>query len=262
MYLLFCGISRQMFKNLSMNYIRNYKQIFREYQIGPNYFPIQFSPASDPFAYIYHHPISSESLEIAGRVAEFGYAFSDSSENKRWILHTMRPDRDIMVEKGIGFGNDFKIAEMTFGSYSNPFGLDKLSNPDLIKQGYFEERKLPMYKYLTKFNAFVKARALKQLEDAEYVIDLASGKGQDLFVYHGYGVKNILFTDVDIEALNEINFRRYNLGKKQFYVHGFRPNHNMSIRTKQMNIMDWKIELKDTPEADGIVINFAIRTSP
>lgn len=287
LYFLFCGIKYQTFKTLNMEYIPEYKAIFEGYKFNENYFPIQFSPSINPYAYIYYHPLSTESesetkdAELNGHVAEFKYDCRGQNLSKAaleknaclWILDKLRPDRDINVEKGIGYGNDFKTAESTYVSYQDPFFLETLINPKSEKIGadesspYFLTQKLPIYRALTKFNAFVKAQLIRQLENSEWVIDLASGKGQDLFVYNGFGIKNCLFAELDKDALIELNRRKYEMDKKEFYVYNVKPKTNMSVFSKNVNLKDnyeTLIELIKTdiplPQkgVDGIVINFAL----
>ena len=254
---LFCGISTSMFTSLGLSDVRGYNEIFKDYNFTGSLIPTAFTPGADPTAFIYYHPDNHKIklADLKGHVAEFGW---DSG----WSLHNLRPDRDSQVKKGIGFGNNFKIAEDTFAYYTDPFTIDMLIKPtdDAV---YFSENKQEKYKFLTKFNNFVKAQLIRQLENSENVIDLASGKGQDLFTLHGFGVKNMLFIDFDKEALAELNSRKYNLNNKQFYMFNFKPSKTFKIETLQADLTKpaddiiSKIKMKKGT-VNGIIMNFAI----
>lgn len=280
LYLLFCGIKYKIFKSLNMEYISEYKSIFDQYKFSDTYFPIQFSPSIYPYAYIYYHPMDFKlddkiigENDLHGHVVEFKYNCHSENFGKDkclWIIEKLRPDRDINIAKGIGYGNDFITAESTFQSYQNPLTLDMLINTTGGAQNsapYFATQKSLIYKPLTKFNAFSKSQMIRQLENCEWVIDLASGKGQDLFVYNGFKIKNCLFIERDKDALEELNRRKYELDKKEFYVYNSRPNENLSVYTKNADLTtnyEQLIELisDDIPlpqkGVNGIVINFAI----
>lgn len=277
-YFLFCGINYNTYKMLGLDYVTGYQEIFENYRFEQNYFPIQFAPSSNPYAYIYYHPKKND-VDLHGHVAEFRYncigAEQMQSPDCTWILDRMRPDRDINVTKGTGYGNDFKTAESTYLGYFSPITLQILMGEEpKVKKGkgeesdkYFAEEKQPMYRAPTKFNAFVKAQVERQLEDTEFVIDLACGKGQELFPLHGYGVQNALFVDQDGAAIETLNQRRYELGNRNYYLYSYRPNHTMGLYTKVWDLSKpYKETLKAVDDvlskfpqgADGVIMHFAI----
>ncbi len=259
---LFSGISPAQYKKLMLRECPGYRSMFK-YNHG-SMFPTAFQPTLDPYAYIYHHPNSHKITvdNLNNHVAEF----IGSIENNQctWTIHTLRPDRDSQVSKGIGYGNYFTTAEDIYAGYYDPFTTDKLLNPHKYsKTIYFGEQKLEIYKPLTKFNAFVKAQLIRQLENSNFLIDLAAGKGQDLFTIHGFGIKNALFVDVSAEAIAELNKRKYDLGNKRQYIFGYNPA-PMKIYTKVLDLTTPCEQivnlLSDVPivQADGIIMNFAI----
>lgn len=283
LYFLFCGVNFNTYKMLGLDYVAGYQEIFEGYRFEQNYFPIQFAPSSNPYAYLYYHPKKADKVDLHGHVAEFRYNCmgpeqmqNPEAANCTWILDRMRPDRDINVTKGTGYGNDFKTAESTYLGYFNPITLKILTGEEQPKNQhegkpgdakYFAEEKQPMYRAPTKFNAFVKAQIERQLEDSEFVVDLACGKGQELFPLHGYGVKNVLFVDQDAAAIETLNQRRYELGNRNYYLYAYRPNHNMGIYTKVLDLGNpCKETLKSVGDvlskfpqgADGVIMHFAI----
>jgi|GEM_PF-6301214 len=298
MYFLFCGIKAQTFKILNMEYVPKYDEIFKGYKFQDVYFPIQFSPSVNPQAYIYYHPLDFKleglpisETELHGHVVEFKYDChgallnKDSLEKNKcfWIIEKLRPDRDINILKNIGYGNDFKTAEDTYISYQNPFTLEMLTNPHCVKEGknekdtnenkekdnvqkYFLTNKETKYKALTKFNSFVKAQVIRQLQRSNWVIDLASGQGGDLFIYNSFQIGNLVVADKDKKALEELNRRKYELDNKEYYIYAPKPKNNCSIYSQNMDLTNNYEEnialLEDIPYprkgVDGIVINMAL----
>ncbi len=256
---LFSGISLHHYRQLGIKECPGYRSMIKNSRT--TVFPTAFQPSMNPYAYIYYHPKSHpvSAADLNYHVAEFL-----GSSDQQWTLHTLRPDRDSQVARGIGCGNYFTTAEDVYSGYYDPFTVDKLLKPEKYgKTIYFGEQKLEIYKPLTKFNAFVKAQLIRQLEDSEFIIDMAAGKGQDLFTIHGFGIKNALFMDVSAEAIAELNKRKYDLGKRHQYVFGFRST-PIKIYTKVLDLTmphAQTIEaLKDVPivQVDGIIMNFAI----
>lgn len=290
-YLLFCGIKHDVYKSLGLTHLPFYNKLFEGIKFNNSYFPIHFTPVNNNLAYIYYHkksdPIKGEDLHM--HIAEFGYecptSNNESSEKKslkndeknvllvkeynaikkcHWKLIRLRKDRDVGIKTGTSYGNDFKVAESTFVSYQNPFTIDELVNPDLISKftnNYFKSTKKKKYQYLTKFNNFVKAQLIRQLEFSNFVIDLGSGKGQDLFIYNGFNIKNMLFIDIDKKALIELNERKYLLDKAEYYLYNTKPAHNMQIFVKELDLTKKNLHILDDfpiKKANGVVINFAI----
>ena len=47
------------------------------------------------------------------------------------------------------------------------------------------------------YNSFVKSEIFNRFRGTEWVMDLASGKGQDFFRYSSNNMKNIVFLEID-----------------------------------------------------------------
>lgn len=264
LYFLFNGISPPQFKQLGLEHQRGYKEMFDDsdkFNFRPDFFPVAFQPSSNKYAYICYVNDSVKNLD--GHVAEFGWDFKSEDPNA-WQFHGLRPDRDTQVLKGLGFGNSFKVAEIIYNGYKDPFTLDHLINPTKYTGTvYFSQTKEEIYKPLTKFNAFGKAQVMRQLEDSKEVIDLAGGKGQDLFTLHGLGIEHLLMVDIDKEAVSQINKRKYNLGQKQHYLFGYKPNPKFQLTTKVLDLTKPADQLINAipmkkGTVDGIIMNFAI----
>lgn len=264
LYFLFCGIKKSVQKTLNIKKINNYKQIFESHKFTEKYFPIQFSPSIQPNAYIYYHPNDSKYTEqdINEHVVEFIYDFN----TKCWKILKLRKDKDLDFNKGTLFGNDFITAESVFNEYQNPLTLEMLIDEKIggSDNQYFMNKKPIIYKALTKFNGFVKAQLIRQLENSKSIVDLASGQGSDLFNYNGFNISEGLFIDIDKNALEELNKRKYEFNNDKFYSYNQKPKQNMNVITLNLNLKDnylqniEEIDKVYNKKANGVVINFAI----
>lgn len=206
MMFLFCGINKQLYDKLRLTPVAGYKKIF-PHQSMYNYFPIQFSPSDSPFAYIYYHPNDSKFSvdDVLNKVAEFRWV------DDKWDLMRIRTDRTMDLERGGYFGNSFYVAEYTWLNYQNPlnFGDLIISNSEYMDMGYFKEEKAMKYKPVTAFNSFVKGTLINKYKNSTWLVDLAAGKGQDVFRVSGADITNALFIDSDSQALSELISRKH-----------------------------------------------------
>ena len=208
LYLLFCGIRSAEYKQLGVERFRSYDQIFNSVCVNQygrtkdSYIPIQFSPSDNPYAYLFW----SDNDDLDNKVVELIYDI----ESLEWNLFKIRHDRTSDMKRKTYYGNYFKFAEYIWMNYKNPLSLDILCQ-ESTNQSYFREDSTE-YVAMRKFNNFVKKQIIelnsKQV-DLNWVIELASGKGQDLFKYTDCGFHNILLTDIDYDALTEVINRKY-----------------------------------------------------
>ena len=259
LYLLFCGISDYVFRKFNMSFIKNYNDIFRSIDIKhpPAYFPIQFQPSNYAYAYLFW----SDNDKLDGEIGEFLY-------KDKWILNKIRDDRKVELQRGNYYGNNYKVAELIWNSYKNPLIIEEPADSDKsddnsadkseVASVYFQQHDNQLQKASRNFNSFVKSKIFEQFKYTNWVIDLASGKGQDLFRYGLYGNKNVVFLEIDNVALFELLYRKYD-----FVSHEHKGN--MNILTHQLDVnTDYKknIEILNdiTIPNDGvdlIVCNFA-----
>lgn len=193
LYILFVGISHQMREKLGLGFIKCYRQMFPRADGG--YYPIQFSPSINPLAYLYYH---SNRENLNGQIIELG------REENNWQFHRIRKDRQL--EKNY-FGNDFRIAELTYLNYIDPLTLEDLWTPP---GSYFTKTSSDIHMAPNKFKRFVISLLLKDnLSGVKWIIDLAAGRGADLHRYQEIGVENALFIDIDPTAITELIQRKF-----------------------------------------------------
>lgn len=254
-YILFSGISKSDYHKLNMTYMIDYKKIISDKFTNGPIFPIQFSTSDNPFNYIY----LDSNDELHERVCEFNY---DTKEQK-WVFKKIRTDRDVELERGEYFGNYFKVSESIWNNINNPLTFDMLIGSNA---GYFMQDNNTFYKSQRAYNSFVKTYVLETIlspkltdkNNTDLVIDMASGKGQDLARLANLGFKKGLFIDNDKNALSELVNRKHNLKTVD--------NKSMKIYVKNINLTsDYSLIIKNLEEfeikkesVDVIICNFAI----
>lgn len=204
LYLLFVGINHNVRDKLGMGFISHYRSMFPETGTG-NYYPIQFSPSANPLAYLYWHKGEED---LNRQIIELGRtrpAANDAAVNStEWIFHRVRSDRKL---ENNYFGNDFRIAELTYLNFVDPFEFESLWS---IPASYFIKTASDMYTAPNKFKRFVISLQLKNLlSGARWVIDAAAGRGADLHRLQEIGVENALFIDADKAAITELIRRKF-----------------------------------------------------
>lgn len=202
LYVLFCGISNKYFKKLNVKKILYYNKLFSF--TDKFYFPIQFTPSDNPTAYLYWH----SGPEIDNKIVELTFA------SKEWKFVRIREDRNDDVIKKKYYGNNFKVAEIIWRNYSNPLTLDLICSDieSISKEFYFLKHNIDEYCVVRKISNMVKHELIKKVTNYDsktWVIDLASGKGQDLFKYVTTGINNVLFIDNNENNLCSLIERKY-----------------------------------------------------
>jgi hypothetical protein len=229
LYLLFSGIRNIEYNKLGVEKLKNYDTMFKQVSYNDKYFPIQFKPSSDPYAYLFWS--NNDSLD--NKVIEL------SRTNDEWKLFKIRPDRKIDMDRKSYYGNYFKYAEYIWMNYRNPLTISYMIQlqTNLQSNSYFQEDNNNKYTTIRKFNNYVKDIIINMYNTdtknntcIDWVIDLASGKGQDLFKYIDSEIKNILMIDIDETALSEVIRRKY------LYINNNRIKTKSNIFIKQLDL--------------------------
>ncbi len=223
LYFLFVGITPEDFNALGLQHCPGYQDLFGggrqtrddRWNTG-SYFPIQFSPSDAPHAYLYQHPDGSTFGDIDQQVVEArcrgGCDAAGSALLVDWELVRTREDRRRELLARRYFGNNFRIAELTWINYLSVFRLEELwEGPEM---GYFREAKSGAYRAQTAVVSFVKTRGIAELAHARCVIDYAIGHGQDLGRYFDAGIHQLIGVDRDRAALMELVKRKWTFAKQ------------------------------------------------
>lgn len=223
LYMLFVGVNPAMYSALGMQRCPGYGELFTGASSTARYFPIQFSPSDSPLAYLYSHPAGGPAID--GRIVELRRAAGEAPGGARrkrapsatpvdWELVRLREDRQRDVERGAAyFGNDFRVAEMTWLNYIDEFPLEQLwlgAGAD-----YFATPRAGIYLAQTSVMNFAKTRLIESLRGAPFVVDLGAGRGSDLGRYASAEVGHLIAVDNDRAALAELVRRRYDMMRRR-----------------------------------------------
>jgi len=226
LYFLFVGINPALREALGLERCPGYQELFGTRANSGSYAPIQFSPSDAPYAYLYQHPTERPpgeagagwAREIEGKIIELRCAGGcpaaggGTDSPPSWQLARVREDRARDLAAGRFFGNNFRVAEMTWLNYVDPFPEAMLwEGPS---GDYFREAKSEMHAPNTAFTSYIKSRRIsEQLHRASWVVDLGVGHGQDLGRYLGAEVGHLVGVDRDRGALSELVQRKYSFAQ-------------------------------------------------
>lgn len=199
-YLLFVGIWHDMRTQLGIGLMRGYREIFPD--APGRYYPIQFSPAVDPLAYIWYSDIP----DLHGKIGEFSLSGERSCASCEWNFHRIRNDRTAGANY---WGNNYKVAEIIYMNYIDDFPLSALWGEG--GNVYFRKTASDMYMASNNYKRTVINTLFSNLvTDGSYAFDAAAGRGADLSRYRRIGTKTLLAVDIDSAAIAELVVdRRY-----------------------------------------------------
>jgi hypothetical protein len=231
LHFLFVGISAQLLAALGLEPVRGYGALFGGGGGGArSYAPIQFAPSDAPLAFLYQHPVERPRAASASAAAAGWEGWTRHIDGKvvelrcagrrgecaaagalglaAWQLVRVREDRARELATQAYFGNDFRVAELTWLNYVDPLTERQLWEGPAA--GYFASPKGGMYRPQTAFTSFVKSRRIAALlPHAAWVVDAAVGKGQDFGRYLRASVRHVVGIDRDRGALSELVRRKY-----------------------------------------------------
>ena len=209
-YILCSGVNEYDFKNLNLNLHEDYYQFIPNKYHNMKYFPIQFYTNEKTDLYNFE----SKDSNLHNKIGEFLYI------NSEWVLMKIREDRTKDLSMGTNYGNDIKFARDNFYSIINPLTLEMMISKDdtvLMKDIYFKKSDAT-YEGLRKFNSNVKQQLFKYIsykflknKYKDIIVDLCSGKGQDIYKISNLNFKTNVFIDVNQTAIDELNNRLQNI---------------------------------------------------
>lgn len=241
LYWLFVGIQRQLCTSLGLRLCPGWDTLFDSAALASSArIPIQFSPSSAPLAYQWWHPTD----ELDGKIAEFKW-----TPGSGWSLVKIRDDRD-------DYGNSYKTAETNWLNITDPFPLEQLW--DGPGSEYFMTEKSKSHNAQTAVISTMKDARIQTLKKANWVVDLGTGKGQDLARYMRAGVKNLVAVDKDTSALSELVLRKYRFVADK--AKSFATGVHILVADVNQPAEDTIAMLRDyglTEPADAVVSNLA-----
>lgn len=225
LYFLFVGIAQEQFSRFNLTFCPGYDEMFPPHSRSNGYFPVQFPPSDQPYAYLYQHP-DTDKREIDGHIIELNIDTSEGADGTvfkapkdqgvshyidpapQWNLIRIRDDREEDLQKGRLFGNNILPAEMNWTNLRDPLTYE------MLYQGpggsYFSVAKSGIYTAQTNYISSAKTDIMSSyVGGRDMVVDLGSGKGQDIGRYLQHHVKAVVMVDADPSALAELVRRKY-----------------------------------------------------
>lgn len=247
LYILFNGTNENDYNNLNMSKGKYYYEIIGKKRLNKKYFPIQFKPSDNPWAYLFWY--DDDSLD--DKIVELTY-------DKEWKFIKVRDDRLNDMERKTYYGNYIKYAELIWFGIQNKLNLeDMIYNENKLNKSYFKISYNDKYSSIRKFNNFVKMKLIELNSNTiclNNVIDICSGRGQDLQKYINCNFKNIFMFDNDIDGLIEIVNRKYKYSK-------IKNNNDIYNKSDFPNIYVKKIDFLDFPKNNIELIKSILKVS-
>jgi hypothetical protein len=200
-YFLFCTVSTNMVKQLKLNILDGYSELFPDIDpMKSRNIPIQFSSMYFPLSYVFY----CKKPDLHEKIVELRISANSISNGiyVNWRYVQTREDR--MVIHNTYYGNFYKTIVGVFTNYIDPFPLEVLVK-GYDDENYFASEKKDMYVAYTSYMSFFKETTMKEyLDKTKNVIDIGTGNGQDIFRYNRMKVKSLLAIDKDKTALTRL----------------------------------------------------------
>jgi hypothetical protein len=216
-FMLMNGMPTREVRELGVPLPPKYLNLVPALDLNAEYMPVPFTPslvcAADPkFMY--------SELDLHLKIVELLY--HPDPKAPYWEFIKERLDRK--GEPGY-FGNNHRFAEQNFMLCVFPLTLNEASQ----SSQYFN-RVDDRYKDIRNYNNMVKAIEIEQYSGNKgCIIDLASGKGQDLGKYRRGNVQKLIMIERDIDAIEEIVRRKYSISSDTKKGTAF-TRHSISVR--------------------------------
>lgn len=207
-YLLFVTITKIGKQRLNIDRIPEYLTLYPEMATSNDFrIPIQFTTPLHPLAYIYYH---KDSLgDINNKIVELAPINVTDDRYIDWKFVKVREDKSAL--QNASYGNSYDAALHTLSEFIDPLTFEMLY---MGTDQYFMVKKDDIYKPLTIYNSYVKTLHINSITNTSTLIDISSGKGQDLFRYIGKNIDKLIVCDNDKNAIVQLMQRWLGLARQ------------------------------------------------
>lgn len=201
-YWLFSSITFDLFKFFGFSFPRGYQTLFPKKQ--DRLFPYLFKPSHKPLAYMW----SSERADLDGKIVEMGVNPTDLS----FRLLRVRDDRADDLASGTYYGNFYEIAEKTLMNFVDPLSRELLLDPQSGQDALYFKKASTGYENMRKYNNNVKRTIIAEYaKNANWVLDSACGRGQDIRKFMSARAQNLIMVDSVPDNISQVVNRKYDL---------------------------------------------------
>lgn len=217
LYLLFCTVSQS-------DYLRSppsplVRSLFEDQVYRQNSCPALFKTSLAPNMFFIN---VDEGTELDGKILEVsprwvdaaGTASTSHTEGATltWKYNRIREDRALDQMSGTYYGNYFNHAEQNLLLFVYPITFKMLLDGPANSDRYFKTVKGAMYKSATKFNLEIKkALFQKYTLNTDHLLDLAAGRGSDIWSYYECIKQRVFVIEPDQEAIKEMVRRKHSI---------------------------------------------------
>ena len=229
---LFVNISKKLFQQKQFKFDDQYKKYFPFITVDFNSVPFYFK--TSPIAKIPVKEIKKNGQKILvygknkipiidNTIVEFSYDINQKDEELRWIPYRVRIDKTKDYLANINQGrysgergpNGWNTAMSNLESIKNPITKKMIFGEEPIPEQYYAKKETENEINLYRFNNFVKTSLYrKYLKKGDKLLELAGGRGGDLFKIQKQNIDYLLLTNINKEALKEAENRAAKLNQK------------------------------------------------
>jgi mRNA (guanine-N7-)-methyltransferase len=255
-YLLFVGIDREYSKEkgIDIDY-QVIKDNFPDVVISENYLPVLFKPDGKDLSV--YTPTSGDFSLSDCTIVEFKYS-------DRWIPVRNRMDKTKVFEETLKlFGNDYKVAWNNWNIINNPVSLETITG----EQKYFKtDSSESLITEIRKYNNSIKTDLYKSVSGSS-IIEIAGGRGGDLWKIAQNRFKNATLLDSDINALfidsdcAKVRYQKVKQKHPDFHLNLLHANMLEPINQGKFDVVSCQFGIHyafgSLANVDAIIKNFA-----
>lgn len=193
-------------------------------------------------------------LEDPSLNLEDGLIYEASWSNGGWLVHRKREDK---IAPNSVRTVDSIILNAMFPLTSGHLTMEEPLN---LEDAYFNsDLSTDEEKMMRKAHNEIKTKIINEyFKDVDVLLDIGSGRGQDINKWNHAGIKKVLVIEKDKFAIYELMSRIYNLGKN-LNTEIFIMNADFNVDNLNVKLQDYIEELGiDKPTFRNISIQFAI----
>ncbi len=201
-YVLYCTMSYFEKDKWKISFIKGHGLMTKDIMVErPKKIPVHFSNPLYPMGFLFY----SKDGDLDGKIAEMAVSTSLTLPGSDilidWELRKVREDKEVIP--GDYYGNSYSTAWGVFLNCIDGISLETLWT-GVLSDTYFLTSKGDSYKAPVSLISYAKTKIIEGLESKVSVIDISSGKGQDLERYVRSKVKKLVVCDIDKGAIVQL----------------------------------------------------------
>lgn len=231
------------------------KGLFPYLQGKPRYMPVLFTPDGDQSV---SHFESGNTKKYDDKIAEMAFL------NGKWVFHRFREDKQLEYEKAKKEGRFTGPNDWSYTTYPNwliikdPVTEAMITGKEEIDMGYYvginRNKAKNLAPNLPKIHNYMKEAIYAKVPNKKTVLELAGGRGGDMYKYFKFDPEYVLFTNLEKVGLDEAKnkFNKESRKTKKTFKIDFL---NTNLRKNEVNRIRNKTQID---EFDLVSCHFAM----